>query len=104
MMKRPPQLTRACFATPRSRTADERKPRLRWTPALHERFVLAVNSMGGLDTSTPKNGACSPVFTTNHHRPYAQCSPVLALMAVSGMTIQHVKSHLQKVRAPAFIP
>ncbi len=57
---------------------SERKQRLRWTPALHERFVVAVNTLGGLDLSTPK--------------------AVLTLMKVEGMTLQHVKSHLQKYR------
>ena len=54
------------------------KHRLRWTPFLHERFVLAVNALGGLATSTPKR--------------------VLVLMKVQGVTVQHVKSHLQKYR------
>jgi SHAQKYF class myb-like DNA-binding protein len=40
--------------------------------------VLAVRSLGGLSTSTPKR--------------------VLDLMQVQGMTLQHVKSHLQKYR------
>jgi SHAQKYF class myb-like DNA-binding protein len=54
------------------------KHRLRWTPFLHERFVLAVDSLGGLARSTPKK--------------------VLVLMDVQGVTVQHVKSHLQKYR------
>uniref|UniRef100_A0A0E0ELW7 Uncharacterized protein n=1 Tax=Oryza meridionalis TaxID=40149 RepID=A0A0E0ELW7_9ORYZ len=54
------------------------RTRLRWTGQLHERFVLAVAELGGADRATPKS--------------------VLRAMAVPGLTLYHLKSHLQKYR------
>ncbi|KAF8411302.1 hypothetical protein HHK36_003849 [Tetracentron sinense] len=54
------------------------KPRLRWTVELHERFVDAVNQLGGPDKATPKT--------------------IMRAMGVNGLSLYHLKSHLQKFR------
>ncbi|XP_020878875.1 protein PHOSPHATE STARVATION RESPONSE 1 [Arabidopsis lyrata subsp. lyrata] len=54
-------------------------PRLRWNSDLHNSFVQAVEQLGGENRATPKM--------------------VLQLMDVRGLTISHVKSHLQMYRS-----
>jgi SHAQKYF class myb-like DNA-binding protein len=54
-----------------------KRPRLVWTPALHARFVDAVQKLG-VKTAVPKS--------------------IMKLMNVEGLTRENVASHLQKYR------
>uniref|UniRef100_A0ACD5UHJ9 Uncharacterized protein n=1 Tax=Avena sativa TaxID=4498 RepID=A0ACD5UHJ9_AVESA len=55
------------------------EPRMRWTEELHRQFIEAVDCLGGPDEATPKR--------------------ILQLMGVKGVSISHIKSHLQMYRS-----
>lgn len=58
--------------------SSDAKPRLKWTSELHQRFVDAVDQLGGAEKATPKS--------------------LMRVMGVHGLTLYHLKSHLQKYR------
>ncbi|CAN4124495.1 unnamed protein product [Withania somnifera] len=58
--------------------SSDAKPRLKWTPDLHQRFIDAVTQLGGADKATPKS--------------------LVRVMNIHGLTLYHLKSHLQKYR------
>ncbi|CAI9756196.1 unnamed protein product [Fraxinus pennsylvanica] len=58
--------------------SSDAKPRLKWTQELHQRFVDAVEQLGGADKATPKS--------------------LMRMMGIHGLTLYHLKSHLQKYR------
>ncbi|XP_073313438.1 uncharacterized protein [Primulina huaijiensis] len=61
----------------------ENKKRIRWTEDLHTKFITSVCRLGGPKKATPK--------------------AILNLMNCDGLTIFHVKSHLQKYRVSQLI-
>ncbi|XP_058735289.1 myb family transcription factor PHL8-like isoform X2 [Vicia villosa] len=58
--------------------STDAKPRLKWTHELHQKFTDAINQLGGAEKATPKS--------------------LMRAMAIPGLTLYHLKSHLQKYR------
>ncbi|CAL9105466.1 unnamed protein product [Musa acuminata var. zebrina] len=97
------------------------RQRLRWTNELHDRFVLAVTQLGGPESKLK----LIIVYSSNHYKSIlilhtfdmglievlesfhllrATPKGVLRIMGVAGLTIYHVKSHLQKYRLAKCVP
>lgn len=107
------------------RVCVDSRERLRWSPALHQCFVDAVNALGGsafakvrqaagdlaAGAASLPNLACRAqllhrAHPPNRRAPASSPSPttatqpkdIVAKMSVPGLTLAHVKSHLQKYR------
>ncbi|XP_021749037.1 protein PHR1-LIKE 2-like isoform X7 [Chenopodium quinoa] len=78
----PTSTSAAATGDPRLVLTSDPKPRLRWTADLHERFVDAVTQLGGPNKATPK--------------------AIMRTMGVKGLTLFHLKSHLQKYRLASY--
>lgn len=102
-----------------NRSDGSGKERLRWTQELHYRFEEAVNQLGGPDSKSAKPfpGSTSEksatgilfsgnVFVLNPAACYlsgATPKGILKAMGVPGLTIYHVKSHLQVLFLSSYI-
>ncbi|GAB2228964.1 hypothetical protein Droror1_Dr00023098 [Drosera rotundifolia] len=84
-----------------------------WTLELHDSFVEAVNQLGGGDSTYSLQpyycARCIKRFCENHlvfilffhffcDRGYSKSFCENQLMNVEGLTIYHVKSHLQRIQ------
>ncbi|KAJ8513611.1 hypothetical protein OPV22_004045 [Ensete ventricosum] len=69
-----------------------RKVRLRWTPELHCKFVAAVLELGG---------ATGLISAFQNAKPTAIIQ-AMERMGVYGLTLNHIKSHLQKYRTGSY--
>ncbi|CAK9322416.1 unnamed protein product [Citrullus colocynthis] len=62
----------------KSKSKITSKTRMKWTEELHQKFINCIDQLGGAQKATPKQ--------------------LLHLMKTKGLTIIHIKSHLQKYR------
>lgn len=106
----------------RAPDAGFNKPRMRWNAALHARFVAAVQQLGGALQATPKRildlmnapgeelrrggrapgiiprRPAQPCPTRLAAKPWIPACASSALPLAVGLTLFHIKSHLQKYR------
>jgi len=99
--------------------STDAKPRLKWTPELHQRFIEATNQLGGADSEYNTNFINLSIsitiiviirfystsylilFFTLWHR-VAEATPksLMRVMGIPGLTLYHLKSHLQAFSFP----
>jgi hypothetical protein len=80
-------------------------PRLRWTPELHRCFVHAIERLGGQHSNSLSLSLSLSLVLASFtdicpcYSSFVEATPklVLQLMDVKGLTISHVKSHLQVI-------
>ncbi|XP_020417261.1 protein PHR1-LIKE 2 isoform X2 [Prunus persica] len=84
------------------------KPRLRWTADLHERFVDAVTQLGGSSSLLLfsfillfQYPLCLNLFVL--YLIEATPKAIMRTMNVKGLTLFHLKSHLQKYRLASYL-
>ncbi|GJN26713.1 hypothetical protein PR202_gb14668 [Eleusine coracana subsp. coracana] len=70
-----------------------KEPRMRWTAELHHSFLRAIECLGGQESAF----FFLPLFAS--HVVEATPKLILRFMGAKGLTISHVKSHLQKRKA-----
>lgn len=93
--------------------STDAKPRLKWTPELHHRFVEAVAHLGGPDSEYISPYYPTPFCTSSYKIKsfdnyiellmffyisiLAEATPktLMRVMGVPGLTLYHLKSHLQ---------
>ncbi|XP_058082425.1 protein PHOSPHATE STARVATION RESPONSE 3-like [Magnolia sinica] len=86
------------------------KPQLRWTPELHEHFVEAVNKLDGAENEHIISSFPFSFFLFCQVRSVlwtgSKATPkgILKQMNAQGLTIYHVKSHLQKYQFAKYLP
>lgn len=76
------------------------KPRLKWNAELHKRFIEAVNQLGGADSKYKTVSVVSKwsILMSDIRRLHlAEATPktIMRLMGIPGLTLYHLKSHLQ---------
>lgn len=89
--------------------SSDAKPRLKWTPDLHQRFVDAVSQLGGPDSKYFFTSSDPPKMLLLHPRilvanlniccfiDNVEATPksLMRVMNIHGLTLYHLKSHLQ---------
>ncbi|XP_012849617.1 PREDICTED: putative two-component response regulator ARR21 [Erythranthe guttata] len=78
------------FNSGKLETKKNKKTRVKWTRELHDKFTRCVELLGGSKSKLYRDGDATP-------------KGILNLMKCDGLTIFHVKSHLQKYRVAQFV-